>query len=352
MHPRSGSRSSVAVGSSSGFITRPCSARPNGSWSAPWTFARRGCAGSPAFGPRCPWPSRWARCRGRSRSTRCWSRRRRIRTARWAARCCAAARISWSKSRSRCSSRKRSRCWHWPTRPAGRSGSASTAGSAPRTRSCDCRLRELPADRIRSLEFDLYTDPRRWDAIARPTSDPEARGGLIDDLASHQLDLVPWLLRRPVEAVCARYLRREPGTSVVEIGLRLGGGLEARCRAGHGTRQLERVTVDLGDQLLVATPGGLLATSRALAPLAGRRLAASAAADAMRRRLTRRPKATVETIRRQHADWAAAVRGGKPPIGAAADGLAGARCVALTDAARHSLAGGGAWVSISPPGAP
>jgi hypothetical protein len=72
----------------------------------------------------------------------------------------------------------------------------------------------------------------------------------------------------------------------------------------------------------------------------------------MRRRLTRRPKATVETIRRQHADWAAGVRGGTPPIGAAADGLAGARCVALTDAARHSLAGGGAWVSISPPGAP
>lgn len=215
-----------------------------------------------------------------------------------------------------------------------------------------CRLRELPADRIRGLEFDLYTDPRRWDAIARPTSDPEARGGLIDDLASHQLDLVPWLLRRPVEAVCARYLRREPGTSVVEIGLRLGGGLEARCRAGHGTLQLERVAVDLGDQLLVAAPGGLVATSRALAPLAGRRLAAGAAADAMRRRLTRRPKATVETIRRQHADWAAAVRGAKPPIGAAADGLAGARCVALTDAARHSLAGGGAWVSISPPGPP
>jgi len=39
-------------------------------------------------------------------------------------------------------------------------------------------------------------------------------------------------------------------------------------------------------------------------------------------------------------------------IGAAADGLAGARCVALTDAARHSLAGGGAWVSISLPASP
>jgi len=239
---------------------------------------------------------------------------------------------------------------------ADKAGRQVWVGFNRRFRSAYAKLRrlleELPAGRIRGLEFDLHTDPRRWDAITRPTSDPEDRGGLIDDLASHQLDLVPWLLRRPVEAVCARYLRREVGTSVVEIELRLSGGVEARCRAGHGTRQLERIAVDLGDRLLVAAPGGLLATSRALLPLVGRRLAASAAADALRRRLARRPKATVETIRLQHADWAAAVRGAKAPIGAAADGLAGARCVALTDAARHSLAGGGAWVSISLPASP
>ena len=214
------------------------------------------------------------------------------------------------------------------------------------------RLRELPADRLRGLEFDLHTDPRRWDAITRPTSDPEGRGGLIDDLACHQLDLVSWLLGRPVEAVCARYLRREPAGTVVEIGLRLAGGMDVRCRAGHGTRQLERIVVDVGDQLLIAASGGLLGTSRALAPFAGRRLAARSFADAVRRRLTRQPKATVDIIRRQHADWAAALRGASRPIGAAADGLAGVRCVALTDAARHSLAGGGAWVPVALQGDP
>ncbi|HEY9445359.1 MAG TPA: Gfo/Idh/MocA family oxidoreductase, partial [Gemmatimonadales bacterium] len=158
---------------------------------------------------------------------------------------------------------------------ADKAGRQVWVGFNRRFRSAYAKLRrlleELPAGRIRGLEFDLHTDPRRWDAITRPTSDPEARGGLIDDLASHQLDLVPWLLRRPVEAVRARYLRRELGTSVVEIELRLSGGVEARCRAGHGTRQLERIAVDLGDRLLVAAPGGLLATSRALLPLVGRR---------------------------------------------------------------------------------
>ncbi|HET7422922.1 MAG TPA: Gfo/Idh/MocA family oxidoreductase [Gemmatimonadales bacterium] len=213
------------------------------------------------------------------------------------------------------------------------------------------RLQGVPPERIRGLDFDLHTDPRRWDAITRHADDPEGRGGLIDDLASHQLDLVPWLLQRPVEAARARYLRREPGATVVEIGLRFAGGTEARCRAGHGTLQLERITVDLGDRMLVASAGGLVATSPALAPLVGRRLAAKALADAVRRRITRLPKATVDTIRRQHADWAAALHGAEPPVGAAADGLAGARCVALTDAARHSLAGGGAWVPVSPHGA-
>jgi predicted dehydrogenase len=214
------------------------------------------------------------------------------------------------------------------------------------------RLERVPAERIRGLEFDLYTDPRRWDAIARATDDPERRGGLIDDLASHQLDLIPWLLQRSVEAVRARYLRREAGTTVVEISLRLADGVEARCRAGHGTAQLERITADLGDRLLVADAGGMVATPRALAPLAQRRLRAIAFGDAVRRRLTRSPKATVDTIRRQHDDWAAAVRGVPAPFGAAADGRAGARCVALTDAARHSLAGGGAWVPAPPLGAP
>jgi predicted dehydrogenase len=211
-------------------------------------------------------------------------------------------------------------------------------------------LQELAPGRILGLDFELHTDPRRWDAITRSAIDPEARGGLIDDLACHQLDLVPWLLSQPVDAVRARYLRREPGASVVEIGLRLRGGMEARCRAGHGTLQLEQITADLGDRLLVAGPGGLVGTTRALAPLAGRRLGVMAAADAIRRRLARRPKATVETIRRQHALWAAGVRGATAASGEAADGTAGARCVALTDAARHSLAGGGAWVSISPSG--
>jgi predicted dehydrogenase len=207
------------------------------------------------------------------------------------------------------------------------------------------RLAALPAGRLRALEFDLHTDPRRWNAVSRATVEPEHRGGLIDDLASHQLDLVPWLVGRPVESVQARYLRREPGATVVEIGLRLAGGLEARCRAGHGELQAEYLIADLGDHLLVASAGGLVPAASGQVGMARRWLAARAAADAVRRRLTRRAAATVATIRQQHDEWAAALRGEPRLAVTAADGQAGARCLALTEAARHSLAVGGAWVS-------
>jgi predicted dehydrogenase len=208
------------------------------------------------------------------------------------------------------------------------------------------RLRDVAPGRYRRIVFDLRTDPRRWDAVSRPTTDPERGGGLLDDLASHQLDLLPWLLGREVQAVSARYERRDAGGTVVGIGVRLEGGLEALCRAGHGADTLERILVELDDGVLVAMAGGLVSVPRALASAAGPWLAATAAADAVRRRIGGRPGATVDTIQRQHAELAAALRG-LPGSASAADGAAGARCVTLTEACRHSLAGGGAWVPVT-----
>jgi len=208
------------------------------------------------------------------------------------------------------------------------------------------RLRDVPPERYRRIVFDLRTDPSRWDAVSRPAADPEHGGGLLDDLASHQLDLLPWLLARPVEAVSARYDRRDPAALVVEIRLKLGGGLEALCRAGHGRETGEGVEIDLGDRLLIASPGGLADLPRSAARAGAAWLSARRLADAARRRMTGRPGITVETIQRQHREWAAALRG-RLTEGPAADGAAGARCVELTAACRHSLAGGGAWVAVT-----
>ncbi len=207
------------------------------------------------------------------------------------------------------------------------------------------RLRAVPPERYRRIVFDLRTDPSRWDAVSRPAADPEHGGGLLDDLASHQLDLLPWLLARPVEAVSARYQRRDPAAVVVEIRLRLAGGLEALCLAGHGRETGESIEIDLGDRILIAAAGGLADLPRPLARAGAAWLSARGLLEAAARRMMGRPGVTVETIQRQHREWAAGLRG-RQTDGVAADGVGGARCVELTAACRHSLAGGGAWVPV------
>ena len=208
------------------------------------------------------------------------------------------------------------------------------------------KLRGVPSERYRRIVFDLRTDPHRWDALSRTAADPEHGGGLLDDLGSHQLDLLPWLLARRVEAVSAGYERRDASGVVVEMRLRFTDGLEACCRSGHARDTGERIEIDLGDRLLIATPGGLADLPRAVAGAGRAWLATSVLVDAVRRRITGRPRITVETIQRQHREWADAIRG-LGTGGSAADGADGARCVELTAACRHSLAGGGAWVPVN-----
>jgi predicted dehydrogenase len=208
------------------------------------------------------------------------------------------------------------------------------------------KLRDVAPERYRRIVFTLRTDPRRWDAVSRMAADPEQGGGLLDDLGSHQLDLLPWLLARRVEAVSARYERGDSAAVVVEMRLRFADGLEARCRAGHGRDTEERIEIDLGDRVLLATPGGLADLPRAAGGAGAAWLASSELLDAVGRRFTGRPRVTEETIQRQHREWADALRGRRTD-GSAADGADGARCVHLTAACRHSLAGGGVWVAVT-----
>ena len=62
------------------------------------------------------------------------------------------------------------------------------------------------------------------------------------------------------------------------------------------------------------------------------------------------PGDTLSTFRRQLHAWAQAIGSPAAPEGSpAADGLAGARSVALVDASIRSLAADGAWVDVPDP---
>ena len=170
---------------------------------------------------------------------------------------------------------------------------------------------------------------------------------MLEDIASHQLDLIPWMLRLPVEGVRARYERRDALGSIMDIGLRFAGGVEARCRAGHLPASRERLVVVLDDHQLVATTSSLASSRGAPVGLVTRYLGIRAFATSAAARIARRPSQTQETFGRQLAAWAEALRTGKGVEGVA-DGRKGARCVAVVESCRRSLALGGGWVAVSP----
>lgn len=198
------------------------------------------------------------------------------------------------------------------------------------------RLRRLPPSRIRGISHELRTDPSRWGAVSHG-------GELLDDLASHQLDLVPWLVDRPVEEVSARVERQDAGAATAAIELRLAGGMLARCRAAHGSVAAEWLELNLEDRIIIANIGGMVSAGRATAGLAHRYLAARATASSVWRRLIGAPAFTAETFVRQLEAWAAVLRGDSDGI--CADGAAGGRCVALVEACRQSAAARGAWIA-------
>lgn len=196
------------------------------------------------------------------------------------------------------------------------------------------RLARLPAGQIAAVRCAMQFDSGRWRA-----ADPSE---LLDDVASHQIDLLAWLLGQP--AIAVRAARYEQGqASGVRYTLRLAGGLEAECVAAYSSRYHEQLAVLAGTRWHVAHPGGVLSGHNPNAPTL--RLAASllTRAGLVISRLSGRPSVARAGFAAQLRAFAQAVRGGS------AHGLAdhndGAYTVAAVAACRASLASG-AWEPI------
>jgi predicted dehydrogenase len=204
-------------------------------------------------------------------------------------------------------------------------------------------LRELlaatPREQMRSATFELCSNPRDWQPIS-------GYPRLLDDIASHQLDLLPWLFDRPVSQVRAKYAEQNAKATVMSIDLLFADGLEASCRTGHQERFVERLEVVLDGRRLLAGPAGLHSSGSTSTGLARRYFGARALARAVARKISGRPSDTADTFRRQFVAWECALRTGHEAGGQAmgADGEAGARSVALVEACRRSVALEGAWV--------
>jgi predicted dehydrogenase len=176
---------------------------------------------------------------------------------------------------------------------------------------------------LRSIHSVISTSPARWDALSGPIASDARVGGVLDDLASHHLDLLAWIVGRPIRRVEAVAVSR----GVFHLKLDFGE-IVADCEVSHGPKYRER--------LEFVTSEGRQAVDLSGPP---------AIFDALVQRLRGRPSPTVQSTAAQLASWIAAARGNRDETGA--DAAAGARCVALVEACRRSLLAGG-WIEPEP----
>jgi len=212
-------------------------------------------------------------------------------------------------------------------------------------------------DSYRKLRDELATEPGSLRAVRysfaadgkwRPEASisPTPFDLVLHDVASHQIDLVGWITGLTIREACARPLgdgRAEGGG--IEVDLRLGPDLDiiVQCRATYAPRYLERLEVDLVDRTLVVRPGGLSRSRRVPDRLSEAWDRIRQVAHLFVRRTVGRPTQTHESFERQLASFADATRGA--PSGCA-DVDDGYHAVAVVEACRQSLAGGGAWMTV------
>jgi predicted dehydrogenase len=187
-------------------------------------------------------------------------------------------------------------------------------------------------DATAAVAFELRFPASSWGAQGAFLGDDRAGGGVLDDVLSHQADLLRWL----VGASPSRVRVTAHAAASVEYELEFPSGMTARCEAGHGAYR---------ERLVVRRPGGAVAasgstfsTSGATAPWAPALASAADRGALVAARVLRRPNVTAGSFAAQLADFLTAVRGQEGSGAGPEDGLA---AIALIEACRRSVSSGG-----------
>jgi myo-inositol 2-dehydrogenase/D-chiro-inositol 1-dehydrogenase len=179
-----------------------------------------------------------------------------------------------------------------------------------------------------AAELVFVTQATRWLAIAG-TRD------LLDDLATHQLDLLRFVFAQEIEAVSVI----SGDTNEISMRVRLMDCTTAVCRVAHDGHPAEwmRVTTGNGRSYRID------AKSNRATPASGLARAGLDLGGLVWRRLARQRSSLLRSFERQLRAFVLAVRNGTEPTPGIADGIAAVRAVA---AARQSLTLGG--VDVKP----
>lgn len=207
------------------------------------------------------------------------------------------------------------------------------------------RLEHVPVDSIQEIRYLNESPPRQ--TVTPYLGDDSKGGGVLDDVASHQVDLLAWLLSQPVEEVrvCHSSKNKDSAASA-RYELRFKNGLIAYCEAVHSRTYFESLQIKLQDRTVLAYPAGVIEGRFAQTKWIRFYCKLKNNAHLAFQKLRRKPNVSADSFERQLRSFAAAIRN---EIGhqIGADARDGLRVVRAIQTCRESLRSGGKWQSLN-----
>jgi myo-inositol 2-dehydrogenase/D-chiro-inositol 1-dehydrogenase len=201
-------------------------------------------------------------------------------------------------------------------------------------------LQEVEPRHLRRVCSKLAFPTASWKAESDFLGNESRGGGVLDDVLSHQVDLVCWLMRgRPDRVSCV--VKRSSGAVSAELEI---GGVTVRCDSAHG-RYAERLETEFADGRVLEASGSRMAEARSGFKRwrRGRALLLDRV-SLLGDRLLRRPNVSLRSFEGQLRDFVGATRGGSSDGATAEDGL---QAVEIVQACRASAQQEGAWQALA-----
>lgn len=198
--------------------------------------------------------------------------------------------------------------------------------------------REEPL-RLRRVRFELAFPVASWNAESDFLGKESHGGGVLDDVLSHQVDLICWLLKGGPDRVRCEVKGSGGGVSVeLEI-----GSVMVHCESAHA-RYAERLQMELADGRVLEASGSHLGEAgpgferwrRGRALLLDR-------VSLLGHRLLKRPNVSLRSFEGQLRDFVGAIRGASSQGATPGDGL---QAVEIVRACRASVREEGAWQAV------
>jgi predicted dehydrogenase len=206
------------------------------------------------------------------------------------------------------------------------------------------RLAIIPPETIKSLSYRLIVNPDGWRPITAYLKNDGRGGGVLEDVVSHQADLMSWLLDAPVQKVSAKRLQG-PDTDLIALELTFDKGQTTTCLAGHALTYDEKLVVEVGANTIMAHPAGVLQLRGRPSKWSHRYCTILQTCHLAWHKFTHTQDLTARSMASQWIGFADAIMHPNTPT-RGCDAQGGVMSVNVIEACRRSLQNNGSWQSV------